>query len=103
MSRSAHPSLHIPGCLSKAEYPLHSGLTKVCRVWATIFHLEHTPAALCLIVNFRSLHSQLLPYKVLQALNVHEAFSTGLSQGQRAISTAGNVISGVHSVTISQP
>lgn len=93
MSRSAHPSHYIPGCLSKAEYSLHSGLTKLCRVWATIFHRKHTPAALCLIVNFQRLHSQLLPCKVLQALNVHEAFSTGLTRGQRAISTADNVIS----------
>lgn len=43
-------------------------------------NLEHTPASPCLIVNFRRLHSQLLPCKVLQALNVHEVFSTGLSQ-----------------------
>lgn len=50
-------------------------------------NLEHTPAALCLIVNLRRLHSQLLPCKVLQVLNVHEAFSTGLSQvnGQSAL------------------
>lgn len=56
MSRSAHPSHHIPGCLSKAEYSLQ-WTNKVCRVRATIFHLEHTPVALCLIVNFRSIPS----------------------------------------------
>lgn len=79
MSRSAQPSHRVPGCLSKAEYSLQKSVghgqpgTHPC---IPVFNRE-----------LRRLHSQLLPCKVLQALNVHEVFSTGLSQvnGQSAL------------------
>lgn len=98
MSRSAQPSHRVPGCLSKAEHSLHSGLTKVCRAWAT----WNTP----LHPRDRELPEAPFPAPALQGSSgtkCTRGFQHRPVTGQRAISAAGNVISGVHSVTIRQP
>lgn len=94
MSRSAQPSHRVPGCLSKAEYSLQK----------SVGHGQPATHP-CIPVFNRELPEAPFPAPALQGSSgtkCTRGFQHRPVTGQRAISTAGNVISGVHSVTISQ-